>query len=248
MIGYGFGFAHPPLTTFKVLIMFTLDQLLSASSMKSKIVDEADALPGRDDALKLDYQHAVLPTKFSLPAKDSGLTYCLLGMGCFWGAERAFWENAAVHSTAVGYAAGFTPNPSYEEVCSGQTGHTEVVLVIFDPKVFLFKDLVHDFFALHNPTQGMRQGNDRGTQYRSGIYLNDPTTLNEFEVTARTAMNDYAKLLEKQSLELSSELRTDVKFYYAEQYHQQYLAKNPGGYCNLQSIDKTHLPEPRSLG
>lgn len=222
--------------------MFNLDDILSAARPQPVLIDKSQALPGRQEALELDYEHAVLKTSFQLPPEKEGLTYCLLGMGCFWGAERAFWEKDEVYSTAVGYAGGYTPNPTYEEVCSGQTGHTEVVLVIFDKEVYPFARLIADFLELHNPTQGMRQGNDRGTQYRSGLYLIDPKTSSEFATVAKRLFEEYDHQLGEQDLTLTSEIQLSPSFYYAESYHQQYLAKHPGGYCNIQTIQKTGLP------
>lgn len=154
----------------------------------------------------------------------------MFGLGCFWGAERAFWKLPGVHVTAVGYAAGHTPNPTYEEVCSGQTGHNEVVLVVFDPKVISYDALLKAFFESHNPTQGMRQGNDIGTQYRSGIYTFSPAQMAQ-ALAAKTA---YSQALAARGFgPVTTEIREAPEFYYAEDYHQQYLSKNPGGYCGL---------------
>jgi peptide-methionine (S)-S-oxide reductase len=154
----------------------------------------------------------------------------LFGLGCFWGAEKCFWQMDGVYSTAVGYAGGITPNPTYEEVCSGMTGHNEVVLVIFDPAKVSYQDLLKTFWEAHNPTQGMRQGNDRGTQYRSGIY-----TFNaEQETLAQATRDSYQQALMAQGIgKITTEILPALEFYYAEDYHQQYLAKNPNGYCGL---------------
>lgn len=219
--------------------MFDLNEILAA---KMRLIDPIDALPGRPQALDIDYCHHVLGNSFEIPPKLPELQYCLLGMGCFWGAERAFWQLDGVFSTAVGYAAGFTPNPSYEEVCSGRTGHTEVVLVIYDPSVISFADVLVTFFESHNPTQGMRQANDRGTQYRSGVYLIDDRNADAQLEEAKGLFANYQSKLQAEDLKLTSEILKLDTFYYAEQYHQQYLAKNPGGYCNLQTVEKTGLP------
>ena len=154
----------------------------------------------------------------------------MFGLGCFWGAERAFWKLRGVHVTAVGYAAGHTPNPTYEEVCSGQTAHNEVVLVVFDPKVISYEALLKAFFESHDPTQGMRQGNDIGTQYRSGIYTFSPAQMAQ-ALAAKTA---YSQALAARGYgAVTTEIREAPEFHYAEDYHQQYLSKNPGGYCGL---------------
>jgi peptide-methionine (S)-S-oxide reductase len=161
------------------------------------------------------------------------------GMGCFWGAERVFWQIPGVEVTAVGYAGGTALNPTYEQVCSGRTGHAEVVLVVFDPQVISFQQLLAVFWEHHNPTQGMRQANDIGTQYRSAIYVDTPEQL----VQAQASLQAYQVELSRCSLgAITTEIKSGQTFYYAEDYHQQYLAKNPGGYCNLQSIQKTTYP------
>jgi peptide-methionine (S)-S-oxide reductase len=165
-----------------------------------------------------------------LPPFPPGSAQVLFGMGCFWGAERKFWSLPGVHSTAVGYGGGFTPNPSYREVCSGLTGHTELVQVVFDPQVIALAELLKVFFENHDPTQGMRQGNDVGTQYRSAIYVQSAAD----EATAIAIRARFQSVLSQAALgHISSEIRRDVVFYYAEEEHQQYLAKNPGGYCGL---------------
>ena len=190
----------------------------------------ADALPGRATPLPTAERHFVNgnPLKAPYPA---GTETIVLGLGCFWGAERRFWQlPAGVFATAVGYAGGFTPNPTYEEVCSGLTGHNEVVLVAFDPAVLPLETVLRTFFESHDPTQGMRQGNDVGTQYRSGIYTADPAQ----EATARAVRDAYAAALrEKGFPDVTTEIKPLETFYFAEDYHQQYLAKNPGGYCGL---------------
>ena len=164
------------------------------------------------------------------PPFPAGLERAIFGMGCFWGAERKFWELPGVYSTAVGYAAGQTPNPTYRDVCSGMTGHAEVVLVVFDPKTIRYEDLLKIFWESHDPTQGMQQGNDVGTQYRSGIYYEDAAQ----QRAAEASRDAYQPLLSKAGLgPITTEILPAPEFYYAEDYHQQYLAKNPGGYCGL---------------
>lgn len=177
--------------------------------------------------------------KSYMPPFGEGLGQVLFGMGCFWGAERLFWGQQGVEVTAVGYAGGQTVNPSYEEVCKGNTGHTEVVLVVYQPGQISFRQLLKLFWENHNPTQGMRQGNDRGSQYRSAIY----TFSAEHETAALESRAAYQQTLQQYgSGTITTEIRCHVPFYYAEGYHQQYLAKNPGGYCNLQNLAKTGYP------
>jgi peptide-methionine (S)-S-oxide reductase len=187
------------------------------------------ALPGRDQPIPVPDAHHVNGNPMRPPFPD-GLETAMFALGCFWGAERIFWKAIGVFTTAVGYTAGHTRNPTYEEVCSGQTGHTEAVLVVFDPKIIGYRDLLRIFWESHDPTQGMRQGNDVGTQYRSGIYTSSPEqrTLAEASRDAfQTALNEagYGAI--------TTEILDAPTFYYAEAYHQQYLAKNPGGYCGL---------------
>jgi len=187
------------------------------------------ALPGRAEAMSVADTHYVNgnPIKPPFPA---GLQQAVFGLGCFWGAERRFWQQPGVFSTAVGYAGGFTPNPTYEEVCSGLTGHTEVVLVVFDPQQTSFEALLKVFWEVHNPTQGMRQGNDQGTQYRSAIYCQDEAQLH----AAQASQARFQAELDKAAMgSITTEISEAPTFYYAETYHQQYLAKNPGGYCGL---------------
>jgi peptide-methionine (S)-S-oxide reductase len=187
-----------------------------------------DALPGRKERMPVPPAHFV--NGASLTAVPEGADEAVFGMGCFWGAERKLWQTAGVLSTAVGYAAGYTENPTYEEVCSGRTGHNEVVRVVFDPKVISFEKLLSVFFENHDPTQGMRQGNDRGTQYRSGIYVADEARRRVAEASKAA----YQKVLRAAGYgEITTEILDAGPFYYAEEYHQQYLAKNPGGYCGL---------------
>ena len=187
------------------------------------------ALPGRDQAVTVPESHYVNghPLKGPFPP---GFRKAMFGMGCFWGAERRFWEAEGVYSTAVGYAGGYTPNPSYQEVCTGGTGHNEVVQVIFDPEVISYQELLKLFWESHNPTQGMRQGNDVGTQYRSGIYTFDE----DQQAEALASRQAYDLVLRKAGYQsVTTEVLSAPVMYYAEDYHQQYLAKNPAGYCGL---------------
>ncbi|HBC55764.1 MAG TPA: peptide-methionine (S)-S-oxide reductase [Gammaproteobacteria bacterium] len=196
---------------------------------KSNMPEPERALPGRAQSMTLPEKHFL----FDVPLDDSpaeGYLYALFGMGCFWGAEKQFWSLPGVYNTAVGYAAGYTPNPTYEEVCSGLTGHNEVVRIIYNPEEITYGELLKVFWQNHNPTQGMRQGNDVGTQYRSGIY-----TYSEKErVWAEASKQHYERQLMQQGLgRITTEIKPATDFYFAEAYHQQYLAKNPGGYCGL---------------
>ncbi len=195
----------------------------------SRIPTPSEALPGRDTRMPVPPKHFVNGHRLEPPFPD-GLERAMFGMGCFWGAERKFWQLPGVYSTAVGYAAGHTPNPTYREVCSGMTGHSEVVFVIFDPAVIRYDDLLKTFWENHDPTQGMRQGNDVGTQYRSGIYYDS-----EEQRRAAEASRDafQAELTRARYGAITTEILPAPEFYYAEDYHQQYLAKNPGGYCGL---------------
>jgi peptide-methionine (S)-S-oxide reductase len=194
-----------------------------------KVPSRADALPGRAVKMPVPSAHFVNGRGLEPPFPE-GLAQALFAMGCFWGAERTFWELPGVHSTAVGYVAGHTPNPTYREVCSGMTGHTEAVLVVFDPKTIRYEDLLRVFWESHDPTQGMRQGNDAGTQYRSGIYWYDEAQRSAAEASRDAFQNELARA----GLGLiTTEILAAPEFYYAEDYHQQYLAKNPGGYCGL---------------
>jgi peptide-methionine (S)-S-oxide reductase len=187
------------------------------------------ALPGRDEAMRVPARHEVLGTPL-LPPFPDGLEQAIVGMGCFWGAERVFWRAPGVYTTAVGYAGGFTPNPTYEEVCSGSTGHTEVVLVVFDSAKTSLDEILKLFWENHDPTQGMRQGNDVGTQYRSAIYVSDAAQ----RKAAEASRDGYAAQLRAAGFpEITTEIADAGPFYYAEDYHQQYLHKNPWGYCGL---------------
>ena len=188
-----------------------------------------EALPGRDQVMTVTNRHWVHGCPL-LPPFPEGLELALLGLGCFWGAERRFWQLEGVWTTAVGYAAGLTPNPSYEEVCTGMTGHNEVVRVVFDPARISYAQVLKTFWESHNPTQGMRQGNDVGTQYRSGIYY----TSEAQRLAAEASRERFATALAaNQRGTITTEILPAPEFYYAEDYHQQYLAKNPGGYCGL---------------
>jgi peptide-methionine (S)-S-oxide reductase len=188
-----------------------------------------DALPGRAEAIPTAQNHFVLRTPLKGPY-PAGAKQAIFGLGCFWGAERKFWELPGVYTTAAGYAAGHTPNPTYEEVCSGRTGHNEVVLVVYDPAKVSFEQLLKTFWESHDPTQGMRQGNDVGTQYRSGIYVSDPTQ----RAAALASKAEYEKALKAKGYgAITTEILETPEFYFAEAYHQQYLAKNPMGYCGL---------------
>lgn len=188
-----------------------------------------DALPGRAESIPVPSTHFVNGNPLQPPYPD-GLEMAMFGMGCFWGAERKFWQQEGVFTTAVGYAAGITPNPTYHEVCTGMTGHNEVVLVVFDPKVISYEALLQVFWESHNPTQGMRQGNDTGTQYRSGIYVYSESQKQQ----AETSRDKYQQALKAAGYgTITTEIIDAPEFYYAESYHQQYLAKNPNGYCGL---------------
>jgi peptide-methionine (S)-S-oxide reductase len=197
--------------------------------IKSKMVDPERALPGRDRAMPVPARHDVLGNPIAPPFPEN-LEQAVFGMGCFWGAERLFWQAGGVWTTAVGYAGGYTPNPTYEEVCSGSTGHTEAVLVVFDPEQTSYEEMLRIFWEGHDPTQGMRQGNDAGTQYRSAIYYANDTQRAAAEAS-RTRYQE--RLNEAGHGEITTELAQAGPFYYAEDYHQQYLAKNPNGYCGL---------------
>ncbi len=196
---------------------------------KMKMISRDSALPGRSEIMQVSSRHYVTGNSMQGPFPD-GLEIAMFGLGCFWGAERGFWQIEGVWSTAVGYAAGFTPNPAYEEVCSGQTGHNEVVRVVYDSKTVPYSTLLQTFWESHDPTQGMSQGNDRGTQYRSGIYcMND----DQYQQALSSLENYQFKLTEAGYGTITTEIIREPEFYFAEDYHQQYLAKNPNGYCGL---------------
>jgi len=203
--------------------------MLGIGAWKQRMVDHAAALPGREQPLPLHNRHYV--TGQPLRGEFPGAQRVLFGMGCFWGAERKFWSIPGVLTTAVGYAGGYTVNPTYEETCSGLTGHSEVVLVVYDPAVVPFDALLKVFWESHDPTQGMRQGNDTGTQYRSAIYVEDAAQLAAAE-RSRDAFQQ-ALAAAGHAGAITTEIAQDKPFFYAEDYHQQYLAKNPNGYCGL---------------
>jgi peptide-methionine (S)-S-oxide reductase len=211
---------------------------------KSQMVSPQDALLGRSEPIPGSDNHFVNGTSYRPPFPD-GMEQAMFGMGCFWGAERIFWQIPGVYTTAAGYSAGYTPNPTYEEVCTGRTGHNEVVLVVYDPNQVTYERLLKDFWEQHDPTQGMRQGNDRGTQYRSGIY---PFTDKQLEVAKRSA-DRYQELLDEMGFgKITTEIVPAGDFYYAEDYHQQYLAKNPGGYCNHGFCQVSYQPVTGAAG
>jgi peptide-methionine (S)-S-oxide reductase len=197
---------------------------------KTISVSADDALPGRGEPLRVPETHAVFPERRIKPPFPAGLSTAVFALGCFWGAERIFWQTDGVYSTAVGYTGGYTPNPAYEEVCSGLTGHTEAVLVVFDPARVSYATLLKVFWEGHDPTQGMRQGNDVGTQYRSGAYYADDTQKTELEASRATFQ---AALTAAGLGQITTEIAPLGEFYYAEDYHQQYLHKVPNGYCGL---------------
>ncbi len=195
---------------------------------KPRMIAREDALPGRAERMRVPKQHFVNGAPLEPPFPD-GLEQVIFGMGCFWGAERRFWQKPGVFSTAAGYAGGFTPNPTYQEVCSGETGHSEVVLAVFDPKLVALEELLRVFWENHDPTQGMRQGNDVGTQYRSAIYAGSD------QIRAAEASREayQTELSRAGHGRITTETATAPEFYYAKDHHQQYLAKNPGGYCGV---------------
>ena len=204
-------------------------RLMSMFRNKQQMPSESDALPGRETAMTVSTLHYVNNNPIKPPFAEN-IEQAMFGLGCFWGAERKFWQAPGVYSTAVGYAGGFTPNASYEEVCTGLTGHNEVVLVMFDVTETSYENLLALFWESHNPTQGMQQGNDKGTQYRSGIY----TFSDQQKEAAEMSKQKYAQSLVASGFNaITTEILDAPIFYYAEDYHQQYLAKNPGGYCGL---------------
>ncbi len=203
--------------------------LMSFLIKKTTLPTAAEALPGRQQPMQTAHKHFVNGNPI-LPPFPTHLQQALFGLGCFWGAERKFWQQTGVFSTAVGYAGGFTPNPTYDEICTGKTGHAEVVLVIFDPALISYQELLVIYWESHNPTQGMRQGNDIGTQYRSGIYTFDAT---QQEAAEHSRLLYQSQLQAKGLGAITTEILAAPRFYYAEDAHQQYLAKNPQGYCGL---------------
>ena len=201
----------------------------STPEYKARMPSAEQALPGRSEPMETSSVHTVLGTPIKPPFPE-GMQQLIIGMGCFWGAERLFWRVPGVYSTAVGYIAGMTPNPTYDEVCSGRTGHTEAVLVVFDPEQVSLEQLLKIFWESHDPTQGMQQGNDRGTQYRSGIYVSDMAQ----RAKAKVSRLNFANALDEAGKGgITTEIMEAPTFYYAESYHQQYLDKNPNGYCGL---------------
>jgi peptide-methionine (S)-S-oxide reductase len=204
--------------------------LINMLKNKMNIPSASEALPGRDEPIPTAERHYVKGNPIQPPFPDH-LETAIFGLGCFWGAERLFWEMDGVYTTAVGYAAGHTPNPTYQETCTGLTGHNEVVLVVYDPKEVSYGQLLKKFWESHDPTQGMRQGNDTGTQYRSGVYTTSPSQRALAEET-RKAYQDALNASGRKAT-ITTEILDMPKFYYAEEYHQQYLAKNPSGYCGI---------------
>ena len=195
---------------------------------KNNLVDKSDALVGRNDPIEKELFHEINGRNLIDIPKDYEII--ILGMGCFWGAEKIFWQLDGVYHTSVGYAGGYTKNPTYDEVCSGLTGHTEVVRVVYDPKKLNLKTILIEFWEGHDPTQGMRQGNDIGTQYRSAIFVNNSENLNH----VKTSKAEFQDLLRSAGFnEITTEIKNNIDFYFAEAYHQQYLYKNPNGYCGL---------------
>lgn len=199
---------------------------------KAKMVSAADALSGRSEALEISGQHTVLGSSMQPPYPEES-EQLIIGMGCFWGAERKFWSLPGIITTAVGYSAGFTPNPNYKEVCSGQTGHNEAVLIVFDPSILSLKELLKTFWESHNPTQGMQQGHDQGTQYRSGLYYFNDQQKQVCEETKAIFDTALKNKLGDNATAITTEIQPATEFYFAEEYHQQYLDKNPNGYCGL---------------
>ena len=197
-------------------------------SKKNNLVDKSDALVGRIDPIENELFHEI--NGRNLMEIPNNFEIIILGMGCFWGAEKIFWQLDGVYHTSVGYAGGYTKNPTYDEVCSGLTGHTEVVRVVYDPKKLNLKTILIEFWEGHDPTQGMRQGNDIGTQYRSAIFVNNSENLND----VKTSKTEFQSLLDSAGFnEITTEIKKNIDFYFAETYHQQYLYKNPNGYCGL---------------
>jgi peptide-methionine (S)-S-oxide reductase len=208
----------------------------SSKRKKLEMPSPGDALPGRATRMKVPSAHFVNGHALE-PPYPAGLKTAMFGLGCFWGAEKLFWNLPGVYSTAVGYAGGVTPNPTYEEVCTGLTGHNEVVRVVYDPSQTTYEELLRAFWEAHDPTQGMRQGNDVGTQYRSGIYVNDDAE----RMAAESSRESFAAQLAKAGYgAITTEIVQAPEFFYAEDYHQQYLAKNPGGYCGLAGCAVTY--------
>lgn len=198
---------------------------------KERIVEKSNALVGRENEINEDLKNDI--NGLNLKEIPENFKTIVIGMGCFWGAEKIFWQLQGVYHTSVGYAGGYTKNPTYEEVCSGLTGHTEVVRVVYNPKIINLRKILIAFWEGHDPTQGMRQGNDIGTQYRSAIYVSE----NEDLIEVKETMKEFQKLLDKNGYKkITTEIKSDIEYYFAEAYHQQYLYKNPNGYCGLGGI------------
>ena len=198
---------------------------------KERIVEKSNALVGRENEINVDLKNDI--NGLNLKEIPENFKTIVIGMGCFWGAEKIFWQLQGVYHTSVGYAGGYTKNPTYEEVCSGLTGHTEVVRVVYNPKIINLRKILIPFWEGHDPTQGMRQGNDIGTQYRSAIYVSE----NEDLIEVKETMREFQKLLDKNGYKkITTEIKRDIEYYFAEAYHQQYLYKNPNGYCGLGGI------------
>lgn len=220
--------------------MSIADYLYGFFRRKPLLPEPDEALVGRVNALVIDQPHAVLRTAV-MPEFPDGTHIACFAMGCFWGGEELFWQQPGVYTTAVGYSGGYTPNPTYEEVCSGKTGHTEVVLIVYWPNLLRFEQLLQLFWSNHNPTQGMRQGHDLGTQYRSAVYWYSE----EQKLLAEDSLQSYQRqLLDARQSPITTEIIEAGEFYYAEAYHQQYLAKNPGANCVMQTCGKSGLPLP----
>lgn len=224
--------------------MNVADYMFGLFRKKYSLPQAEEALPGRDEPIRVDEPHSVLKTPL-MPEYPQGTQIATFGMGCFWGVEKLFWEEEGVYTTAVGYSGGYTKNPSYEEVCTGKTGHNEVVRVVYWPNQVRYERLLYLFWSSHNPTQGMRQGNDRGTQYRSAIYYHN----DEQRSLAEASLERYQALLTEGNSgnEVTTEITSAGPFYFAEAYHQQFLAKNPQGYCDMQNYRKTGLPDPEQI-
>jgi len=226
----------------RTLVLLSVNRLFGMFAMgnKMEVTSAADALPARSKVINVNQKHVVNGNKMSAPFPDN-TDMAMFGMGCFWGVERKFWQQKGIYSTQVGYTGGYTENASYEDVCTGKTGHNEVVRVVYEPEKITYEELLRVFWENHNPTQGMRQGNDMGTQYRSGIYYYS-TAQKDLALASRSA---YQAVLDKSKYgPITTEIEAAKPFYYAEDYHQQYLHKNPGGYCNLKG---TGLSCPRGL-
>ncbi len=215
--------------------MFNIFNDRERLARKMRMVPPEEALPGREEPIPTATHHFVSGRPLKGPYPEAAQT-CYFGMGCFWGAERLFWQRPGVWVTAVGYQGGYTPNPTYEEVCTGKTGHAETVMVVYEPDKVRFEELLRLFWESHDPTQGMRQGNDVGTQYRSAIYTTTEEQLN----AALRSKEAYERALKERGMgPITTEIRPAPPFYFAEEYHQQYLAKNPGGYCGLKGTGVT---------